>query len=373
MKRVTVLANIMVALTVATGLTSCLKDEDPYSAGFQFSRPTNVRTYLYANTSTDSLEMLCLGPWQITSDTPEATWCTLDEMKGVGSSIYCFGVHFKPNTTDNARLAQFTITDTEHPDDARSSWQYVQYATRGDGSFGTAALVKGITSSDGWTVSIGYDELCRPVQMRVKGPETNALNYTMKYNDTSKLLTVNTNNGEMTGTMDNGYQTERLIGGGDTIGYTPQYYSNGVEMSINYAFNYVASSIRRTQAFAYLIGGKSLLPDSLHTADSLIYLNRWKLENRPQTIERYKFAYSQMDNRYQTVDANQLIFGMDNCEPLQLISMFRLCRSTSIVKQATTADGTIDVTTELNADRSVRRMVVKDSRKGTEITYDFEY
>ena len=209
--------------------------------------------------------------------------------------------------------------------------------------------------------------------MRVKGPETNALNYTMKYNDTSKLLTVNTNNGEMTGTMDNGYQTERLIGGGDTIGYTPQYYSNGVEMSINYAFNYVASSIRRTQAFAYLIGGKSLLPDSLHTADSLIYLNRWKLENRPQTIERYKFAYSQMDNRYQTVDANQLIFGMDNCEPLQLISMFRLCRSTSIVKQATTADGTIDVTTELNADRSVRRMVVKDSRKGTEVTYEFEY
>jgi hypothetical protein len=43
------------------------------------------------------------------------------------------------------------------------------------------------------------------------------------------------------------------------------------------------------------------------------------------------------------------------------------------VKQATTADGTIDVSTTLNANRSVSRMVVKDSRKGTEITYDFEY
>jgi len=65
--------------------------------------------------------------------------------------------------------------------------------------------------------------------------------------------------------------------------------------------------------------------------------------------------------------------GMDECEPLQLISMFRLCRSTSIVTRAKAADATIDVATTLNDNRSVRRMVVKDSRRGTEVTYDFEY
>ena len=80
-----------------------------------------------------------------------------------------------------------------------------------------------------------------------------------------------------------------------------------------------------------------------------------------------------MDNRYQTVDVNQLLLGMDECEPLQLLSMFRLCRSTSIVKRATTTNGTIDVTTELNADRSVRRMVVKDSRRDTEVIYELTY
>ena len=64
---------------------------------------------------------------------------------------------------------------------------------------------------------------------------------------------------------------------------------------------------------------------------------------------------------------------MDECEPLQLISMFRLCRSTSIVTRAASAGRTIDVATELNADRSVHRMVVRDSRLQTEVTYDFEY
>ena len=90
-------------------------------------------------------------------------------------------------------------------------------------------------------------------------------------------------------------------------------------------------------------------------------------------MERLKLEYSQQDNRYQTVDVNQLLLGMEDCEPLQLIAMFRYCRSTSIVKRATTANGTINVSTELNADRSVRRMVVSDSRRGTEVTYNFEY
>ena len=80
-----------------------------------------------------------------------------------------------------------------------------------------------------------------------------------------------------------------------------------------------------------------------------------------------------MDNRYQSVDANQLILGMADCEPLQLLSMFRYTRSTSILKKAISKDGTIDVSTELNADRSVHRMVVKDACHNTETTYDFTY
>lgn len=373
MKRINLFANILAVLAVAAQLTACLENEDPYTAGFQFMKPTNVRTYVYANTSTDSLVMLSQGPWQITADTPEARWCTIDQLTGKGYTIYALGVHFDQNTTGQPRLAQFTVTDTNHPDKAHATWQYQQRATRGDGSFGSAALVKGIKSSDDWQVSISYDAKSRPVQLDVKSPDGTNEQYRMDYNEYSETLNVTTANGTMTGSMDNGYQAEQLIGAGDTIGYTPQYYSNGMQMSISNAFNYVASRLKRTQAFAYLIGGKDLDPDSQHTADSLVYLCRWKLEAKPQTMERYKLEYGAMDNRYQTVDVNQLLLGMDECEPLQLISMFRLCRSTSIVTRATSAGGTIDVATELNADRSVRRMVVRDSRRGTEVTYDFEY
>lgn len=372
MKKVHLFVNLLAVLVIAAQLTACLGDESPYNAGFYFSKPSNVRTNVYANTTTDSLLMECFGKWHITSDTPSSSWCTLDLMNGVGNSIYYFGVHFGQNDTNQSRLAQFTIYDTEHPTEAYASWQYMQYATRGDGSFGSAALVKGITSSDGWRVAINYDDKNRPVKLSVKGPDNNA-SYTMDYNESAGTVAVNTGNGSLTGSMDNGYQTEQLIGVGDTIGYVPQYYTNGIQISPTFAFNYVVSSVQRTQAYAYRLGGQSLEPDSLHNADSLVYYNRWKLDAKPKTIERYKLEYGQMDNRYQSVDVNQLLLGMDKCDPLQLVALFRYCRSTSIVTRATSTDGNIVVTTGLNDDKSVRRMVVADGLKGTEVTYDFTY
>lgn len=372
MKRIQYLTIIVAVLTV-TLFTACLSNDDPYSAGFQFSKPQQVRTHVYANTIDDTVVVYCMGPWQITSDLPNSQWCTIDNTKGKGATIYTMNVRFDQNTTGEARLAQYTITDTNHPDKAYTSWQYLQHATRGDGSFGSAALVKSITSSDNWTVTVNYDSKCRPIDLNVKNPTGNNDNYRLDYNEGDGTLTVTSLNGIMTGTMDNGYQTEKLVGSGDTIGYTAQYYPNGIRVSGNYAFNYIASRVRRTQAFAYLLGGKSLEPDSLHTADSLTYYCRWKTESRPTTIERFKLEYGNMDNRYQTVDVNQLLLGMADCEPLQLLSLFRYTRSTSIITRATSDKGTIDVSTELNADRSVRRMVVKDSRQGTEVTYDFTY
>lgn len=377
MKRLLLFVNMLAVLAVATQFTACLKDESPYRAGFQFIKPTYVRTFVYANTATDSVELFSYNAWKITSDMP-VDWCTLDAMNGSGNTVSEFCVNFQQNTTGQPRLTQFTVTDTSHPDDARATWQYLQYATRGDGSFGNAALVKRISSSDGWEVVVSYDSYCRPTQVAVSAPDGNKETYRMAYNEVTKQLTVTKGTGSLSGTMDNGYQTEKLQGANDTLGYTPQYYPNGVEMSANYAFNYVSATYKRTQAYAYLMGGKSLAPDSLHTADSLIYYSRWNVasgtyEVKPTTIEHYKLEYSQMDNRCQTVDVNQLMLGMDDCEPMQLISMFRLCRSTSIVKRATSADGVIDVSAELNSDSSVHRLVVTDSRKNTTVTYDFTY
>lgn len=373
MKKVHLFPNILAVLAVVVLFTACLGDEVSYNAGFRFTRPTSVRTLVFANTSTDSLKMECYGEWQITADTPDATWCTIGMMKGHGNSYYALGVHFQPNTTNQSRIAQFTINDTEHPGEAYASWQYLQYATRGDGSFGSAALVKDITSSDGWNVAIDYDDKSRPVKLSVTAPDSSVNRYTLNYNETGGFMTVSIGNSLLTGTMDNGYQAERLVGTSDTIGYVPQYYPNGMQISPNYAFNYVVTSQTRTQGYAYLLGGKSLEADSLHTADSLTYYSRMKLANMPSTVERYKLEYGQMDNRYQTVDVNQLLLGMDRCDPLQLVALFRYCRSTSIVTRATSTGSVINVATELNGDKSVRRMVVTDGLKGTEVTYDFTY
>jgi hypothetical protein len=364
--------SLLLGLVVSFSLTSCLSSEDPYRAGFSFINPTSVRTNIYANTTVDSVIVECLGPWAISG--VNASWCKLDLTSGRGNAIYSFAVSFEQNTTGEARLAQFTIQDTDHPADAHSSWQYLQYATRGDGSMGNAALVKTITSDDGYVAKMEYDKQSRPVRFTLTNPDgTFAEQMDVRYNEQAHQLTVERNGTSMTGTMDSNFQSMRLVGVNDTVGYTSQYYSNGMQMSANNAFNVVSSNaVRGLQAFSYLLGGKSLAPDSLHTADSLRYVRQWKSDGQ-RYVEMLKLEYSQMDNRYQSVDVNQLLLGFAECHPMQLLSMFSYARSTSIVRRATSSTGNIDVTTELNPDKSVRRMVVKDARKGTEVTYDFAY
>ena len=53
----------MSALAAAVLTTACLSSEDPYYAGFQFVKPSYVRTAVFANTTTDSLVMLSQGSW----------------------------------------------------------------------------------------------------------------------------------------------------------------------------------------------------------------------------------------------------------------------------------------------------------------------
>ena len=367
--------SVLFLLASIASLSSCLGTDDPYRTGFSFVKPTSVRTTVYANTIADSVVVECVGPWQITSDTPEASaWCRVGETKGRGYSIYAFVTNFAQNTSGKPRLAQFTITDTDHPDEAHSTWQYLQTATRGDGSLGNAALVRQITSSDGWTVAISYDAQCRPVQLSLHDGRSYTERYQISYDEQHARLTVTRGSDVLTGAMTRAYQTERLTGNSDTIALAPQYYSNGVAMPATHAFNFV--SIRgvtaERKAYGYLINGQSLAPDSLHNADSLRYQHKL---NRPEatTTDFLKLVYSPKDNRCQSVDANQLLLGLDNCEPLQLISLFPYTRSTSIVQRAESAKGNIDVTTELNADRSVSRMTVNDRRSNTETIYNFIY
>ena len=362
---------LLTAAVMGALVTSCLKEEDPYNAGFQFQY---ISGGVYANTVTDSIVFISYGPWKITEETPEATWCKIQTLSGRGNSRNRITVDFSQNTTGQSRKARFSITDTDHPGDARSSWSVVQTATRGDGSLGNAALVKGIKSSDGYEATINYDANARPVEYTLKDSEGLTKSHLqINYADASGVVSVNDGTEVMRGEMDLGSQTVQLIGDRDTIGYDVQYYSQyAVSPSMTYAFNFVSQRESGSQYYGILLNGQSLVADSLHCADSIRYIHRLRTGD-VQCREYMQLKYGAMDNRCQSVDVNQLLLGFGECHPMLLLSMFRYVRSTSIITSASSTNVDITVTTQLNADKSVSRMVVKDARKGSEVTYDFTY
>lgn len=362
--------SLLLAAAVGLLATSCLKDEDPYRAGFSFPY---INAGVYANTTADSLVFTALGPWKITPETAGASWVQLQTLSGRGNTINRIGVTYDLNTTGTSRMARFSIVDTDHPDDAHTSWHYLQTATRGDGSLGNAALVKTIKSSDGYEATIDYDSHARPVNYVLKDANGVTKQLTINYNESEGVITVNNAGNIMRGEMDLGYQATDLIGDRDTVGYRSQYYSQyAVSPNMTYAFNFVSYRQDSYQLYGILLGGQSLAADSLHCADSLRYINRLR-SGTDLCNEALKLNYGSMDNRHQSVDVNQLLLGFDECHPMLLLSMFRYVRSTSILTGATSTGRNISVATELNADKSVSRMTVSDALKGTEITYTFDY
>ena len=162
----------------------------------------------------------------------------------------------------------------------------------------------------------------------------------------------------------------QLLSNTDTVMYHTQLgslesmYSSVVAFNVEFRQSggtYMAQALRTTR--------QSLLPDSIHNSDSLRYQRRYA--DGAKYTEFLKLYYSELDNRCQSVDVNQLLLGMEHCNPYQLISLFRYGRNSNIISRATSESDEIIVSTELNADKSVRRLKV--SRRGKEITYDFEY
>ena len=133
-------------------------------------------------------------------------------------------------------------------------------------------------------------------------------------------------------------------------------------------------TVQLTDELRRLIARDSLdgavLPSARHLADSLKYIRQWNGDDEKYKEELGLF-YSQKDNRCQSVDVNQLLLGFAECQPMQLLSLFRYTRSTSILSEARSSKGNVEVQTELNSDKSVRMMTVKRGTQTT--TYTFEY
>lgn len=129
---------------------------------------------------------------------------------------------------------------------------------------------------------------------------------------------------------------------------------------------------RFVQAYGFYYNGKgSLSVDSLHCADSIgverIY------SDRSHKAEMYKMTYSNIDNRTTTVDVNQLMEGVADCDPFMLLSFYKIARQTSVIAKAEGKKGTTYVfETTTNVDGSIKTVTVTDN-KGKKITYTFTY
>lgn len=356
---------LAVSAVVVTALTSCLKNEGNSYAGFSTIVSSGTA---YANTTRGYLQFMSYGDWRMTVRSG-SDWLRPDTLKGMGMAIYTIPVRYSVNTTGASRVASLYLEDIATTD-ANVSFQMGQYATRGDGSLGTAPLVKTITGDDDSKITIDYDEASRPTKLTmVKGDSTYRK---MFFNWGDTLLTVSNNGRALTGKIGVAYQPQQLTSGLDTVGYFMRGSLVGandvafnVEEHINNSSEYSAQALLFENQKSDMNN-----PDGDFKVDSLRYLHHYA--NGTQLKEFLRLSYGEQSNKYQSVDANQLLMGIEECNPYLLVGLFRQARSGKLVTEAKASDGSYVVTATLNSDKSVNTLTVKD-KKGDKRVYTFGY
>lgn len=352
---------------VLASMASCL-DGDNSMHGFPNMSTTGVA---YANTDVAYVGFISYGDWKMTQVSGD-DWCKVRLMSGSGNAIYSIPIDLEPNTTGKYRTAQFNLDDVSG--EAYTVFSIGQYATRGDGSMGSAPVVKTITGDDGSSIELVYDELSRPVRVVMTKNDKKLHSLEISFNKTDTLLQVNTGSSILTGDYNQGYQALTLRSESDTV----SYYTNGI-MQTGRAFNFRHGK----KGGEYVVQALKLKdnvknPDSDLVFDSLRYQHRYSYNN---IVKEYmKLTYSDMSNRNQSVDVNQLLLGIEECNPYALVSLVsgfstssRLTtRSSKIISEASTESGKFVVSATLNADKSVNTLAVTD-KGGNTVTYTFGY
>lgn len=359
--------DLVLALLAVAMLSSCMSDGNSY-AGF-FGVNANGGRPVYANTAYAFLTFGSYGAWHIDQESG-ADWCKLDLMQGNGGAFYSIPARFTLNTTGESRVARFVVRDNSNGDDAYGTFYFSQYATRGDGSLGNASLVTGISGDDGSAIKIEYDTLCRPTLLVMEKNGEQLRRLTIGYHISDSTVSVSDGSSTLTGVYDLGYQTDRLQSDRDTVGYYEQSIFAGDADAFNVEEHKWGGEYT-VQALLYTNGSlRDGNPDGEYVADSL----RYQRGNAEGIVyrEMLKLSYSDNSNRCQSVDVNQLLLGIEECNPYQLVAMFRDARNSKIISEASAADGKFVVETTLNSDKSVSTMTVTN-KQGAKVKYTFTY
>lgn len=411
-----IIKTIFAAMAAVALVASCEKQEPSSFYSIQVALPHTGNYpigYKYANEYSDSLKFLSYSPWKIEQTEGDEGFVTINgQTSGKGNMIVSYGVTLSENTTGKSRFATYQIVDSEDASRAKATLRYVQFGTRQDGALGNAAEVKNISGSDGSNIDITYDNRHRPLSISMSAGDMKR-EITFAYNDNDNTVTATQskyefsyadtlftyNNVKLNGSyMDrflpnvnsyiyqprllmtlNSSETALVNTFNDTRNYIKQtmayqaFSNNGIEYSFANGFM-VKNSIgnKFAQAIGVYYNSKSNLDvDSIYKADS-IGVERVYSDNKHKS-EMYKLSFSNISNRMTTVDANQLMEGVANCDPYLLLSFYKLARQSYVFAKAEGRKGaryTFD--TKANADGSIKTLAVTDIN-GNKTTYTFSY
>lgn len=411
-----IIKTIFAAMAAVALVASCEEQEPSSFYSIQVALPHTGNYpigYKYANEYSDSLKFLSYSPWKIEQTEGDEGFVTINgQTSGKGNMIVSYGVTLSENTTGKSRFATYQIVDSEDASRAKASLRYVQFATRQDGALGNAAEVKNISGSDGSNIDITYDNRHRPLSISMSAGDMKR-EITFAYDDNDNTVTATQskyefsyadtlftyNNVKLNGSYKdcflpnvnsyiyqprllmtlNSSETALVNTFNDTRNYIKQtmayqaFSNNGIEYSFANGFM-VKNSIgnKFAQAIGVYYNSKSNLDvDSIYKADS-IGVERVYSDNKHKS-EMYKLSFSNISNRMTTVDANQLMEGVANCDPYLLLSFYKLARQSYVFAKAEGRKGaryTFD--TKANADGSIKTLAVTDIN-GNKTTYTFSY
>lgn len=411
-----IIKTIFAAMAAVALVASCEKQEPSSFYSIQVALPHTGNYpigYKYANEYSDSLKFLSYSPWKIEQTEGDEGFVTINgQTSGKGNMIVSYGVTLSENTTGKSRFATYQIVDSEDASRAKASLRYVQFATRQDGALGNAAEVKNISGSDGSNIDITYDNRHRPLSISMSAGDMKR-EITFAYDDNDNTVTATQskyefsyadtlftyNNVKLNGSYKdcflpnvnsyiyqprllmtlNSSETALVNTFNDTRNYIKQtmayqaFSNNGIEYSFANGFM-VKNSIgnKFAQAIGVYYNSKSNLDvDSIYKADS-IGVERVYSDNKHKS-EMYKLSFSNISNRMTTVDANQLMEGVANCDPYLLLSFYKLARQSYVFAKVEGRKGaryTFD--TKANADGSIKTLAVTDIN-GNKTTYTFSY
>ena len=411
-----IIKTIFAAMAAVALVASCEKQEPSSFYSIQVALPHTGNYpigYKYANEYSDSLKFLSYSPWKIEQTEGDEGFVTINgQTSGKGNMIVSYGVTLSENTTGKSRFATYQIVDSEDASRAKATLRYVQFATRQDGAMGNAAEVKNISGSDGSNIDITYDNRHRPLSISMSAGDMKRV-ITFAYDDYENTVTATQskyefsyadtlftyNNVKLNGSYKdcflpnvnsyiyqprllmtlNSSETALVNTFNDTRNYIKQtmayqaFSNNGIEYSFANGFM-VKNSIgnKFAQAIGVYYNGKSdLNVDNIYKADS-IGIERVYSDHKHKS-EMYKLSFSNISNRMTTVDANQLMEGVANCDPYLLLSFYKLARQSYVFAKAEGKKGaryTFD--TKANADGSIKTLAVTDIN-GNKTTYTFSY